>query len=262
MNLNFRVGISHQRSNLDSLLREAHVSGRTLVMPEFQLAGKHNAGRHLTTKFVEYYDLGQARVDSSPVAILTEESGARPAAADVRVEAARDIRSCTETHVVKDLHRVGLFRPLFESIYGELGKLPVSLDIHPELRETARVNAARLPGWAAWVHVRRGDLLHVTQTGTSPVNIRRVVKSVLPAITCLYIATNEPEPAFFDPLREHFQVMTLRDFPDFEELRRADNYRLFLTEKHFAEFFPVRISTFQTSSPFYHGHLCRQAGHQ
>lgn len=70
--LRINAGISHQGSNFTAMIKEAALSGRTLIMPKFRLTGKHNLGRNILTQMDEYDDLLGIRVNGQPVSVLTQ----------------------------------------------------------------------------------------------------------------------------------------------------------------------------------------------
>ena len=258
--LTVSAGISHQLSNLQAMLKEACLCGRRLLLPRFHLAGHHNCGRGLRSTLAEYYEMGSARVAGERVEVV--ESVAMGGGVIPVVPAGEDLRGRPEPVLCKDVSRLGLVRVALQKVYPGFTALRAEVDIHPALRAVAERAAGWITPQAVWVHVRRGDLRHRTARATAPENIRRVVATVAPEARALYIATNEPAPGFFDPLRAHYEVAGLREFPEFRQLAQEDNYRLFLVEQVFSRFFPVRISTFRTPGDWFHAALCEARGWQ
>ena len=255
------VGISHQKSNLTAMLKEAALSGRELIVPHFHLTGAHNRGRPLVSQLAEYFDFSQAAVAgiSVPISTCALREGA---AAATRVAMSESLIGRTEKLIVKDAAGEGLLRLPLEAVYRGFAALPVRLPTHPALTGLAAALALEIPAHAAWVHVRRGDALDRTAAATSPENIRRVLQAAAPATEAIYLATDERQPGFFAPLAAFYRVMLMEDFPAFQSLGLADNYKIFLAEQAFGAFFPTRISTFRTTGGYFQGWLCDLPGWQ
>ena len=149
-----------------------------------------------------------------------------------------------------------------ETAYKRFANVSVKIPTHPELVHLAEAMAGDIPTNAAWIHVRRGDLLHRTAEATSPENIRRVLQKVCPETRMIYIATDEQDLRFFAPLAEHYELACLEDFEVFKALGGEDNYKLFLVEQAFSKFFPIRISTFSVQGHYFHGCLHEAKGWQ
>jgi len=164
--------------------------------------------------------------------------------------------------VVKDASSMRLFRPTYEGIYPGFVDLHVQLEIHADIRALAKKIARGLPEASAWVHVRRGDLLHVTRDHTTPAHIAATLRRICPGVRTVYLATNEPDLKFFAPLADEFDVICVEDIGVFRDLAKRDNYRLFLAEQALADHFAYRISTFRTPGNHFHGWLCDRIGWQ
>src|SRR5262245_880543 len=239
-NFSVWVGISHQRSNLFAMLKEAWLTKRTLVLPTFGLAAHHNYGRALSTQLGEYFDFETARVNGERVRVRYQLPEAE--LPSICLGPSESALGLSDPLVIRDVHKVGLVRLPLEEIYPGFKQLGASIQIHGELAEMAKATASYVSHDSVWIHVRRGDLLHKTESATSPENIERVVSEVAPSATTIYIATNEPVWDHFGPLSRRYRLMKSDDIPAFRELGRHDNYKLFLVEQAFAELFPVRIS--------------------
>jgi GDP-fucose protein O-fucosyltransferase len=62
-------------------------------------------------------------------------------------------------------------------------------------------------------HVRRGDF-QFKRTRIEASEIYKNIQGILPENSTVFIATDERDSSFFDPLREHFDVKLLSDFED------------------------------------------------
>ena len=256
-------GISHQKSNLVSMAKEAFLAKRVLCLPCFHLHAKHNHGRQVLTTMEEYYDMGSLRVEGEPVETLginrEPELGEDEI---VTVAAARDAGEPDAALVCKDVSRLSRLRPLYEDLYPGFRDLRVELGIHPSLTEIGDRIADLIAEGTTWIHVRRGDRTGQTDEATRPEHIHRQIARFAPGTNTIYIATDEREPDFFAPLREHYELLTCGDFPELEDLGAEDNYRLFLVEQVIGARCAKRLSTFRTASPDYHGYLHEDRGWQ
>lgn len=255
------AGISHQKSNLTAMLKEAAICGRDLLVPKFRLAGSHNHGRTVVTQMAEYFDFSKVTVEGKPVGILLSVPASFSDTA-VCVRSNEPLNGRAEGMIAKEMKGVGLVRLPLESTYAGFSKMSVEIPTHPSLVRMAEAMAARIPANAAWVHVRRGDRLNQTAAATTPENIRRVLQKTAPDTRAVYVATNETDGCFFAPLAEHYRLFRMEDFEPFKALGMEDNYKLFLVEQAFGALFPVRISTFKTGGNHFHGSLCELPGWQ
>ncbi|TLD71356.1 hypothetical protein FEM03_07445 [Phragmitibacter flavus] len=261
VNLQVSAGISHQRSNLIAMIKEAAVNQRTLIAPEFCLAGKHNLGRTIGTQLDEYFDFERVNVDGQPLTVLTqcpEKIGHSLAT----VNPDESLMGRSERWLIKDLGGISLLRHTLQNLYPGFADLAVRLPTRNSLLAIANQLSSQIPPGAAWVHARRSDRLQETQHATHPEHIHRILQKICPKIKTVYIATDERDADFFSPLRRHYHLLTKANFPSFEALGSTDNYKLFLVEREFAKFFTWRISTFRTCNINYHGFLCGRAGAQ
>ncbi len=260
-NLRVNVGISHQLSNLTAMMREAYVCGRSLLPPLFNLSGEHNYGRQLRSTMGEYFDFASAEVNHEHLNIISVATST-PHQATASFDVSTNLTGRTEDHIVKDVAGTTLLRKPIEKLYPAVALLKVQLPLHLSLQVVVDRAIADIPSDAAWIHVRRGDLLHKTATGTSPENIHKVIQAVSPKTKAIYLATNEINLEFFQPLTEWYDVACMKDFDAFVGLAFEDNYKLFLVEQAFGRMFPVRISTFKTKDRGFHGWLCEDKGWQ
>ena len=65
-NINIKAGLSHQRSNLITMIKEAYFNKQKLIIPEFYLVAKHNNNNELKTDLSEYYDYSKLTIDGKP----------------------------------------------------------------------------------------------------------------------------------------------------------------------------------------------------
>ena len=78
-------------------------------------------------------------------------------------------------------------------------------------RKAREYNPANTEGVFDSIHVRRGDFQY-KKTRVSAPEIYKMTSKQLPENTTLYIATDEKDRSFFDPLKEHYHLVFLGDF--------------------------------------------------
>jgi hypothetical protein len=148
------------------------------------------------------------------------------------------------------------------SHYEQWNKINCRLVINDNLSTLSRSLARGIPPNSAWIHVRRGDMLHRTKDATICDNIHELLKTRFPQVANIYIATNEHDLSVFAPLSERYNLFLYTCFPELLELKHKDNYMLFLVEKDLGRYFPVRISTFAVPGNYYQASLSSTAGWQ
>ena len=81
------------------------------------------------------------------------------------------------------------------------------------MRQYARTKPNNPDGKFDTFHVRRGDF-QFKRTRIEATEIYENVKDLLPDGSILYIATDERNKKFFDPLRQHYDIKFMDDFKD------------------------------------------------
>jgi hypothetical protein len=87
------------------------------------------------------------------------------------------------------------------------------------------------------------DLDHDTQTD----NIRATLAKTIPKGAKVYILTNERDRAFFNALKNDYEVLQFFDFPELKSLvegRQPDNFLLFEIEKLLFDNAQTKVYTF------------------
>ena len=67
------AGLSHQKSNLDTLIKYCYKNNLNLVKPIFNLAGFHNNGNSLKSDLSKYYDLNNILVNDKPFKMINKK---------------------------------------------------------------------------------------------------------------------------------------------------------------------------------------------
>ena len=238
------AGLTHQRSNLECLLREAWANGRHVALPVLNLSPGHNFGVDNEWKWESYFDLTAARivdaagyeyplpiVRSVPAGlapVLTLAPGERmPAnARDFALVVRRIQNSFFENEVPGGEHRALRLR------------MPASNSVRrlaaPVVAELRALGHGRFVA----VHVRRGDRLPLYPVWlTEPFQIRQHLKAQgIPDGSVVFFLSDERDPDFWTTLKEHYRPVRYTDYPELAALvshacgRRPDNYLLYAVE--------------------------------
>ena len=250
------AGLLHHVVNLRCLLREAHASGRLAVLPPLTLHPKHNFGHTRDWRWQDYYDLGASTlVDAvgrehplpiAPVApALSRQRDAGRAPLVVRPGGRIPGKGKSHPLVVRTFRH-----PTFKYEVPQECQPPVELKLRPaepvlrlatraaqRLASLAQEGDAPQSGYVG-VHVRRGDRLAWAEfppAHTEPPHIEAVLTrmAVYPA-EVLFVASDERDPGFFEPLRTRYRLHRYTDFPYLQALVSGDdpdNYLLYQVER-------------------------------
>ena len=271
------AGLEHHAGNLRCLLREAHATGRLAVLPPLALHRKHNFGHARDWRWQDYYDLDASTlVDAAgrehplPIApALSDQRDGGPTPLVVRPGGHIPTNGNSHPLVVRTFRR-----QLFENEVPQEGRPPVALEFRPaepvlrlaqrtsqHLASLARRGGAPENGYVG-VHVRRGDRLgefEFPSERTEPPHIKAVLTrmAVYPA-EVLFIASDERDPGFFDPLRACYRMLRYTDFPYLEALVSGDdpdNYLLYQVEREVLRRARLWIETLPGREPRAHASL-------
>jgi hypothetical protein len=252
-------GISHQKSNLQAMAREAWLCNRVLVPPKFRLSANHNFGREILADLGDYYDFDTISVEGHPIRVDVSIPQNLP---KVVLGSGVNLVDRSSPWIHKRVARVKLLRLRLHATYrvgfnkGEMARV----SIRPDLKLIAKTLRERLPDDVVWVHVRRGDSLRRTRAHTTSSHISKTLQAVVPTRRNVYLATNETNQEHFAELRSQYMVFSIAEFPELVQIRTYDNYKVYLIEEAIGELCDSRISTFRTESPYYTGYLCPLSG--
>ena len=274
------AGLIHHVTNLRCLLREAHASGRLAVLPPLTLHPKHNFGHARNWRWQDYYDLGASTlVDAAgreyplPIAPMAPALFGKRHGRTIPLVVRPGERIPTNGNAHPLVVRTFRHQTFNHEVPPEC-QSPLELQLRPaervlrlgeraagHLASLARQGDAPAGGYVG-VHVRRGDRLEwgeFPSARTKPPHIEAVLTrmAVRPA-EVLFIASNEREPDFFEPLRTRYQVMRYTDFPYLKELVSGDdpdNYLLYQVEREILRRGRLWIETLPGRGPHAHGSL-------
>lgn len=105
-------------------------------------------------------------------------------------------------------------------------------------------------------HIRRGDFQYTRETRIEAAEIYENSKQFLVENSTVYIATDERNMTFFDPLRKHYKLYFLGDFK--EELGIINNNFLGMVDQRIASRGRVFVGTFYSS---FTGYINRMRGY-
>ena len=251
------AGLTHQAANLVCLLREAQATARLGILPPLHLDARHNFGARREWRWEQYFDF-----DASS---LTDAQGRHPLPIAGRPpeQAVRTLHLREGTPVpdrARDYPLVvrRISRPLFREVLptDDWPAAKVELRTCARARNLARPVVRRLralgDGRFVSVHVRRGDRVAAgdyPEWLTAPPHIRRCLQERGVADgAVVYIASDERDPEFWQPLKAAYRLFRYADFPALEALiagadEAPDNYLLFQVEQEVLRQGRLRIGT-------------------
>jgi hypothetical protein len=219
-------GISAISSAFNNFLKLAKYLNLIPIYPNFVLSGHHNYGK--PTNFLTYIELTNY-IHREPDCDSTNEN-----TLIWKVENEWMLSDNFYKQYIHHIQNIEInssftFKKEFES----LGKTIIETFEKP----------------ICCVHVRRTDYLkrrpslNITTTAYA---ILLKLKSLETPIATLYIMTDEPDPQFFDSIKSEYNVKLYLDIPQLVELKKEDNYKLFLVESYIRDKSDLRISTFRS----------------
>ena len=254
------AGLLHQASNLRCLLHEAHIRARLAILPPLRLEPKHNFGVRREWRWEHYFDLPASSLTDGdgrrhPLPIAERPPHGAPAlrlrGAERFPERARDCPL-----VVRRISH-----PLFrkELPMDEWPAARVELCASERAVALARPVARHLQslgdGGFVAVHVRRGDRIaageYPGQMTAPPYIAQRLRDRGVAEGAVLYIASDEQDPDFWQPLRKTFRLFRYADFPPLARLvsqvgEAPDNYLLYQVEREVLRQGSIRMGTLPT----------------
>lgn len=266
------AGLAHHVMNLRCLLREAHASGRLAVLPPLTLHPKHNFGHARDWRWQDYYDLDASTlVDAAgreyplPIAPTAPVLSGKGSALVVRPGEHIPTNGDAYSLVVRTFrHQIP------KNEVPQECRPPLELRLRPAeivlcLAERAARHLASLAqdvdGYVG-VHVRRGDRLAEREFPpalTEPPHIEAVLTRIaVRRDEVLFVASDERDPSFFEPLRTRYRMFRYTDFPYLEALvsgNDPDNYLLYQVEREILRRGRLWIETLPGREPHAHASL-------
>ena len=250
-------GMDHQMGNLRCLLAEAHASGRLAVLPKLRLDARHNFGVRNDWQWDTYLDLHASRLvdargrehplpivrhlpDSVALPFMLEPGQRTPDTARDHVLVVRRIEHYNFRHDVPEELRPRIRLRIRHSMQVRELAGPVVANL-----------LARGKGRFVAVHARRGDRLwQYPRHLTDPSGIRNhLIEQDVPDNSVVFILSDERDSAFWEPLKEHYDLARYAAYPRLAALvsraagHRPDNYLLYAVEKEIMAAAWMRIET-------------------
>jgi hypothetical protein len=251
-----QAGISHLKSALTLLIKEAVLLNRTPVVFAPSFLPLHNFGRDVEAGWDKYLDL--KRIGIAKGGMLYEIEALR--AEDIGRLDSLAVLEVRGRHLITppENRRYDLIvKQNSTGLGAESALAHKDFDFDVELRPSVPVrNAAdavrRQLGSYHAMHVRRGDKLTEARypnlaRDTSPAGIHATVSRVLPKGATIYILTDERTPHYFDVLKAEYRVVQYFDFPELKQLVAGDdpdNFFLYEIENLIFDGADTRIYTF------------------
>ena len=238
------AGLSHQRSNLRTIIRYCFVNNLKLIKPIFKLHGKHNDNNELTSDLSEYYDLDGITVDGKPFKLHDDDN-------------------YSYTINKREYSHGGSLR--FVEPFKNLLHINVVIPYRKDIIDIANKVSSELDEYIC-IHVRRGDRITNKQIDidTQPDNIIKKINEY--KVKNVYIMTNR-----LNELKSLSSFKNIHFYTDYKFLEDIkDNYYLYCVENVIMELAKIRCSTFNvklnsfvdTFQPIYHCYLTNHIGWQ
>ena len=243
-------------------MREAYATSRLAVLPALDLSPRHNFGVDREWRWDSYVDLGESRlVDADgrehPLPVANRPPDGALPTPTLTLNPGERMPPGAEVHrlVVRRIESV-----LYWKGVPAADRPPVDVHLRPapRVRELARpvieALTARGEGRFTAVHVRRGD--RGWKRFTVPARIQAHLKGWGVADrSVVFILSDERAPGFWEPLKEHYDLVRYTDCPRLAGLvsgadgRRPDNYLLYEVEKEIMRSAALRIESFKGPGP-------------
>jgi hypothetical protein len=214
---NFFVGLSHQHYNLQNLINYAYQNNYILLIPEFGLAGVHNAGKFSKNNLSKYFDYTKILVGQKPYKISTSKMFIR----------AMDITHLT---IPKEKH-------IFAS-YFKIKKNIVTIPFQKYILKEAQSVTDVLKDFLC-IHIRLKGTRNIIETKSSPEDIKNIILKWRKKT--VYIMSDEKEK--YDHLIiPGVKIFFYDDFPSLKRKKKQDNYYLYAIELCILKKASIKIS--------------------
>lgn len=244
------AGISHQKSNLNYLFKEAYGLNKILIIPKFHLTSTHNNNKKLESNLSKYYDYEKLKVNDEKFPVILDNS---------------EIDKSLVQTIDLSNSKYGLVRlnPKLQHIKKEI---KIELPYHPKILKEAQIIQSML-GKYLCLHIRRGDMLNMKpnlKKDTSIENIKEKLRKYEEQVKNIYIMTNEQNTNYLSQLKKinPQKIKLYSDYPVLDKIQKEDNYYLFCIEKIIMEKANLKISTFKTPNSNYIDNLSNLTGWQ
>ena len=218
-----RAGLNHMKDRLADFLKLSKVLGLIPVLPTLYLSDEHTTIKNCVLH--EYLEIPD-------YVILSLSPEIDP--------------NCI--FVWKLTNEYMIYDTLFLEHKDALVQIPLALEYLDTFKIIAKRIVDSMIRPICSVHVRRSDYLNIHNSlfeTTSCPAIEKVIRKY--TFNTCYIMTSEPDPYYFDSLKEKYPICLASDLQELKEYcDKGDNYAVYAIECCIRDLSDVRISTFNT----------------
>ena len=243
-NNNVYAGLTHLTSNLYAIIGEAYFNNETLIIPMFNLAGKHNNGNAIKSNLSKYYDYNNLTVNNKKFEVILDKNSINNQS--IRVVNLMNQLSKNDKNIIHSNKEININLPYNKSIINKAKQISNILQKF------------------MCIHIRRGDIFKLNKNLNYGTNANGIIHKIHKYNWThnIYIMTNEKDLSIYDPVIKKFKnkVFFYKDFNILNTIE--DNYYLFCIEKEIMKHANIKISTFKTNGTFYDDYLSNINGWQ
>ena len=232
-------GLSHQMSNLKTLIKFCYKYDLKLIKPVFKLTKNHNNNIQIETDMSKYYDLNSITVNGEKFKLYDNTD-----------------YTYNSSIKYKPNHTLIHLDEKFSNLKGK-----VNINYTQYILDISKRISLKLDDYMC-IHVRRGDRITNNQIDmdTQPSNIKKIIEKYTP--NKVYIMTNR-----VNELKELDKIENVYFYTDFDVLKDIrDNYLLYSIENNIMSRATIRCSTFNVNlknkNNNYHCYLTNYPGWQ
>lgn len=254
---NHLVGIMHLKKNLFSLMMEAKFLNRIAIIPPLHLSPKHNNDVPVIANWDKYILLNKLNLFNPIVSLedYGEIDYRKCKLIDENIQPNQIIHESNQM-IVRKHNQYPNYYILINFFANKNWKIKLINLFQPSklVAKYAKIAISKMENYHC-IHIRRGDKLKWKQCPgldrkTRPEYIKKFLINILPKGETIYIMSNEKEPNFFDLLKNSYNLITYKDFPEFIQIGSVDNYLLFSIENEIMKNATTKVRTFKEN-----GHL-------
>ena len=256
-----KPGINHLREALELLVRESISLNRTPLVFTPHFDSCHNFDIEVNATWDKYIDLSNLQINNMSLgtnisiqAVMEKDIAGLDDLSTLWIERDHILtdKDNEEFDLIVRHNRTGLE---IDCVHNGIRGIPkYSVRFMPSNRVLDAYNQVsdKIKNYCA-IHVRRGDMLGMIDLypnldqDTQPDKIYATISQVIPKGSKIYILTNERDKAYFNPLKNYYEVFQYFDFPELKgllECEQPDNFLLFEIEKLIFENAKTKIYTF------------------
>ena len=156
-NNNINAGLSHLTSNLNAIIKEAYFNNETLIIPMFNLAGKHNNGNIIKSNLSKYYDYNNLTVNNKKFEVILDKNSINTQS--IRVVNLMNQLSKNDKNIIHSNKEININLPYNKSIINKPNKLLICCK-------------------SLCIHIRRGDMLKLKKNLNNDTNANGIIHKI------------------------------------------------------------------------------------